>query len=154
MSKVFEDYFSEHQTDMVSIALEYVDDRADEIFIYGASEDGTSAFDVFYKINGQLVKKEEINKTLEPGELKFDDSDDRQSAMLNIGLDNLDGIEDKCREFGQPMPTEMRLHYDVKRRKSRTKCRYDHVFTDTLELLPGDVFDAWFQSVSKGEPAL
>lgn len=34
MSKVFENYFSELQADMVSICLEYVDDRAEKIYIY------------------------------------------------------------------------------------------------------------------------
>ena len=31
--KVFEDYFSELQSDMVSICLEYVDNEAEEIYI-------------------------------------------------------------------------------------------------------------------------
>ncbi len=31
MGKVFEDYFSELQTDMVEICLEYVEDRAEKI---------------------------------------------------------------------------------------------------------------------------
>ena len=34
MGKIFEDYFSEYQADMVSICLEYVDWRADAIYIY------------------------------------------------------------------------------------------------------------------------
>ncbi|HBO3036074.1 TPA: hypothetical protein L4R07_006248 [Pseudomonas aeruginosa] len=154
MGKVFEDYFSESQADMVSIALDYVDGRADEIFIYGAWEDGTSAFDVFYKINGNIVEKEKLNDALKAGESKYDTSEKRQSAMLNIGLDNLDSIEEKCGEFGREMPTEMRLHYDVRGNKLRAKYKYDRVFADDAELLPGNVFDAWFQSVSKGEPAL
>lgn len=36
MGKIFEDYFSEYQADMVSICLEYVDWRADAIYIYTA----------------------------------------------------------------------------------------------------------------------
>ncbi len=32
MGKIFEDYFSEYQADMVSICLEYVDWRADDIY--------------------------------------------------------------------------------------------------------------------------
>lgn len=34
MEKTFEDYFSEIQSDMVDICLEYVQDRADEVYIY------------------------------------------------------------------------------------------------------------------------
>ena len=38
MGKVFEDYFSELQTDMVEICLEYVEDRAEKIYIYSSFE--------------------------------------------------------------------------------------------------------------------
>ncbi|EQB36670.1 hypothetical protein M948_16695 [Virgibacillus sp. CM-4] len=34
MSKVFEDYFSELQADMVGICLEYVENEAEDIYIY------------------------------------------------------------------------------------------------------------------------
>ena len=34
MSKVFEDYFSELQADMVSIAVEYVENQAEQVFVY------------------------------------------------------------------------------------------------------------------------
>ncbi len=104
MNKPFEDYLSEHQADMISIALEYVDSRADEVFVHAASEEGTSSFDVFYKINGKIVRKEEINSAVNPGETKYDDSEERQDAMLDIGLDNIDAIEEKCLEFGVKPP--------------------------------------------------
>ncbi len=38
MSKTFEELFSEIQSDMVSICLEYVENRADKIFIYCSFE--------------------------------------------------------------------------------------------------------------------
>lgn len=36
--KVFEDYFTEIQSDMVSICLEYVKNKADKIYIYASFE--------------------------------------------------------------------------------------------------------------------
>ena len=39
MDKVFEDYFSELQADMVSICMEYVEKRAERIYIYCYFED-------------------------------------------------------------------------------------------------------------------
>ena len=39
MDKVFEDYFSELQADMVSICMEYVEKRAERIYIYCSFED-------------------------------------------------------------------------------------------------------------------
>ncbi|MFJ4156869.1 hypothetical protein ACIPZF_18990 [Pseudomonas sp. NPDC089752] len=149
MSKTFEDYLSEHQADMISIALEYIDNRADEVFAYAASEKGTSSFNAFYKINGQIVRKEEINSAVKPGDAKYDDSTERRSAMLDIGLDNIDAIEERCLEFGVETPTEMRLHYDVRSGKFRAELRYDHVFSDAPDLLPGNIFDAWFSNELK-----
>ena len=40
MEKMFEDYFSEIQADMVSICLEYVEKRAEKIYIYCSFENG------------------------------------------------------------------------------------------------------------------
>ncbi|WAB96312.1 hypothetical protein OSW16_17330 [Pseudomonas putida] len=154
MNKSFEDYLSEHQADMMRIALEYVDGRADEVFVHAASEEGISSFDVFYKINGQIVRKEEINSNIKPSETKYDDSEDRQDAMLDIGLDNIDAIEEKCLEFGVKAPTEMRLHYEVRSGKFRAQLRYDNVFTNTPDLLPGNLFDAWFSSELTGGSSL
>ena len=154
MNKTFEDYLSERQADMISIALEYVDSRADEVFVHAASEKGTSSFDVFYKINGQIVRKEQVNSAIKPGDTNYDDSDERQDAMLDVGLDNIDAIEEKCLEAGINAPTEMRLHYDVRSGKFSAKLRYDNVFTDTPDMLPGKVFDAWFSSELGGEPGI
>lgn len=47
MTKVFEDYFSELQADMVSICLEYVNNKADMIYIYASNEYGQFSTDVF-----------------------------------------------------------------------------------------------------------
>ena len=48
MGKIFEDYFSEYQADMVSICLEYVDWRADAIYIYCSYESNTIYGDCFF----------------------------------------------------------------------------------------------------------
>ncbi|EJR97462.1 hypothetical protein IKM_05122 [Bacillus mycoides] len=37
--KEFEDKFSELQADMVSICMEYVEDRADKVYIYASCEE-------------------------------------------------------------------------------------------------------------------
>ncbi|WP_449432741.1 hypothetical protein [Pseudomonas putida] len=152
MTKNFEDHLSEIQANMVSIAREYADHRADEIFIYAAHEDGTSAFDIFYKINGTILEKEKINNALKSGEKKYDTADERINAMLDIGLDNIDTLEEKCTEFDQEMPSEMLIHYSVKSNKMRAKLRYDRVFSGDTDLLPGNIFDSWAQSVTKGNP--
>ncbi len=52
MGKIFENHFSEIQTDMVDICLEYVEDRAEKIYIYCSFEGGVQSCNFFYKVNG------------------------------------------------------------------------------------------------------
>ena len=64
MNKVFEDYFSELQADMVSICLEYVFERANKIYIYCSYEEGLVSNDFFYNINGKIVERHKLNDAL------------------------------------------------------------------------------------------
>lgn len=60
MGKVFEDYFSEFQADMISICLEYVFDRVNKIYIYCSYEEGLISNDFFYNINGEIVERHKL----------------------------------------------------------------------------------------------
>ena len=61
MRKIFEDYFSEYQADMVSVCLEYVDHRADTVYIYCSREGHSIAGDFFFNISGKLLEKHQLN---------------------------------------------------------------------------------------------
>ena len=41
---------------MISLAMEYVQNQAEKVYIYCISEEALLSFDVFYKINGILTK--------------------------------------------------------------------------------------------------
>ena len=86
MSKVFEDYFSELQTDMVSICLEYVEKKADKIYIYCSFEEGVISSDFFYCINDKVVRKHKLNDavTMDSGKFRYDTSVARQKGVMNI----------------------------------------------------------------------
>jgi len=153
LSKVFEDYFSELQADMVAICLEYVESDAEDIYIYCSYESEMYAFDVFFKINGQYVFKHNLNdavnstSTTDKKALIYDTSEQRQEAVLDIGLENLEKIHEICKEYGKEMPTEMKLHYDVKLNSLKGKYRYDLVYSNDEELLPDNIFDFWFEEM-------
>lgn len=151
--KAFEDYFSELQTDMVAICLEYVDHKADEIFIYCSYEPKMYVFDFFYRVGGKVVHKHQLNEAANEMDSQqnpvYDVSKERQKAALRIGNENLQLIHKKCEEFSREMPTEMKLHYDVKQNSLKGKYRYDLVYSKDDELLPDDIFDEWFEEVEK-----
>ncbi len=151
MGKVFEDYFSELQADLVAVCLEYVDNKADDIYIYCSYEPKMYFFDFFYKINQIVVHKHQLNEVIKNCDgqpsVGYDVSRDRQKALLRIGNENLKLIHKKCEEFNKEMPTEMKLYYDVKRNSLKGKYRYDLVYSNDDELLPDDIFDLWFEEV-------
>ena len=46
----------EVQASMISLAMEYVQNQAEKVYIYCISEEALLSFDVFYKINGIFTK--------------------------------------------------------------------------------------------------
>ncbi|WP_085990928.1 DUF600 domain-containing protein [Oceanobacillus senegalensis] len=154
--KEFEDYFSELQADMVAICLEYVENEVEDIYIYCSYEPEMYVFDVFFKINNQFVFKHNLNDAVTSRskigkkELIYDTSEQRQEAVLDIGLENLEKIHEKCKEYEKEMPTEIKLHYNVKKNSLKGKYRYDLVYSNDEELLPDDIFNLWLDEVKNG----
>ncbi|ALC84303.1 hypothetical protein AM592_17475 [Bacillus gobiensis] len=138
---------------MVAVCLEYVDNKAEDIFIYCSYEPKMYAFDFFCKINGNIVHKHQLNEaTKELGSQHnqvYDVSRERQSAALKIGNQNLMFIHNKCEEFNKEMPTEMKLHYNVKQNSLKGQYKYDLIYSNDDELLPDDIFDLWFEEVKQ-----
>lgn len=59
--KVFEDYFTELQTDMIEICLEYVENKAEKIYVLCSCEQNVTSGSWFCKMNGQVVRKHKLN---------------------------------------------------------------------------------------------
>lgn len=150
MSKVFEDYFSEIQTDMVSICLEYVEDRAEKIYIYCSFEEGIVSSDYFYDIKGQIVERHKLNDTLSIGENNYDVSVERQSGVVKILNMDIKSILKLCKEYNRDMPTEMKLIYYIEENSLKAEYKYELVYSDDPVKTAGDVAMEWFEEISKG----
>lgn len=148
MTKIFEDFFSEYQADMVSICLEYVDDKADKIYIYCAKEENTIYCDFFYKISGEIVDRNCLND-LNNGNV-YNTSSDRQFTVLGILLEDMEKVSTVCSKYQQEIPTEIRLIYDVNSNQLQAQYNYDHVITGT-ELIPEHIFNQWFNQIKNEE---
>lgn len=146
MTKVFEDYFMDIQADMVSLCLEYSDSKAEKIYIYASNENNAMTFNFFLEVNNRLVTSNNVNSALPKEDGKIDDSIDRRRAVLKIGVEDLQRINSICEEYNQPVPTEMKLTYDVISNSLDAKYKYNKVYSNTNNS-SYDVFNEWFEEI-------
>lgn len=139
---IFEDQLMEIQSDMISLSLEYVENKAEIVYIYVVLEDGLVSFDVFYKIGGFISEKSDVNKYLSE---KINDSDDIQFSLLEYGIEDAEKIEVLFEENSKEVPTEIRLVYDVKNNSLKSNYIYDAMYEKNEDLSVSDVFEAWIQ---------
>ena len=139
---IFEDQLMEIQSDMISLSLEYVENKAEIVYIYVVLEDGLVSFDVFYKIGGFISEKSHVNEYLSE---KINDSDDIQFSLLEYGIEDAEKIEVLFKENSKEVPTEIRLVYDVKNNSLKSNYIYDAMYEKNEDLSVSDVFEAWIQ---------
>lgn len=140
MGKVFEDDLIKIQADMVSICLEYVENRAEKIYIYCYNENGCIYGNCFFKVDGNILEKHNLNKE------EYNISFRRQDLVLDILVDDIEKMEKLCKEYHKPIPTEMRLIYDVKQNKLIASYRYDRLLKkDKYDVSWDDLFNEWVE---------
>ena len=139
---IFENQLMEIQSDMISLSLEYVENKAEIVYIYVVLEDGLVSFDVFYKIGGFISEKSDVNEYLSE---KINDSDDIQFSLLEYGIEVAQKIEVLFEENSKEVPTEIRLVFDVKNNSLKSNYRYDAMYEKNEDLSVSDVFEAWIQ---------
>ena len=139
---IFENQLMEIQSDMISLSLEYVENKAEIVYIYVVLEDGLVSFDVFYKIGGFISEKSDVNEYLSE---KINDSDDIQFSLLEYGIEDAEKIEGLFKENSKEVPTEIRLVYDVKNNSLKSNYIYDAMYEKNEDLSVSDVFEAWIQ---------
>jgi hypothetical protein len=145
--KEFEDRFSELQADMISICMEYVEDRANKVYVYASSEEGVISSSFFYLINDKYVEPHKLNDALENGDERYDVSPQRGFMVLDIINENIEKIKELCGEYEREMPTEMKLIYDVKSGGFKADLKYDLVYTHDDIKTADDIADEWFEEV-------
>ncbi|WP_332651332.1 immunity protein YezG family protein [Lysinibacillus sp. 54212] len=145
--KEFEDRFSELQADMISICMEYVEDRADKVYVYASREEGVTSSSFFYLINNKYVERHKLNDALENGDKRYDVSTERQFMVLDIINDNVDKIEELCKLYEKNMPTELKLIYDVKSGNFKAEYKYELVYTHDEIKTARYIANEWFEEI-------
>ena len=144
----FEDKFMEVQVSMISLALEYVQNQAEKVYIYCISEEALLSFDVFYKINGIVTKMHAVNEIINK---KVDTSKNMMLAVQRFGLEDIQKMLDVCQEYNREHPTEMWLIYDVQKNSLDSRYSYEGRYDKDEELIPRLEFEKWFEEVKEQE---
>lgn len=145
MGKVFEDAFTELQADIISICREYVEDRAEKIFICCSAEGNLLSNGFFYQINGKVLHRHKLNDA-GTGEW-YDVSSERQGMVLRIMMEDVEAMIKLCKEYQREMPTQIKMVYDVATNRVSGNYRYDLVYSNDPLLHPNDIVEEWYQSV-------
>ncbi|MDT3763916.1 immunity protein YezG family protein [Priestia filamentosa] len=145
--KEFEDKFSELQGDMISICMEFVEDRADKVYVYVSCEKGVISSSFFYSINNTYVEAHKVNDALKDGDQTIDVSPKRGFMVLDIINSNIRKIRELCKEYERDMPTEMKMIYDVKSGGVQAEYNYDLVHTIDDVKTSSAFADEWFEEI-------
>ena len=148
--KQFEDLYSEIQTDMIDICMEYVEDKAEKIFLYCSCEDNMIEGNVFYKINGKVVMKHKLNEAV-MGNQMYDVSISRQKEVIEAINDDIKKLMEVCKEYNQEMPTQIKIIYDIKKNSLNAQAGYKLYFSKSRKKTANDAFEKWFKEICKAE---
>ncbi|MYL60101.1 immunity protein YezG family protein [Virgibacillus halodenitrificans] len=147
----FEDRFSELQADMISICMEYIEDRADKIYVYASCEESIISSKFFYLINNKYVKPHKVNDAVANGDERYNVSSERQFMVLDILNEDIEKIKELCLDNEKDMPTEMKLVYDVKSGKFKAEYKYDLVYTNHETKTARQIADEWFDELQNNK---
>lgn len=147
MAKTFEDLFMEMQADMVFACKDYVKGAADKIYIIISSEGRMISNDYFYEISGRIIKRHKLNE-ISP---LYDVSPDNQEKYNMILIEDTLELKKLCKEHQRPMPTEIKMIYDVKKNSLDVKYKYDNQWLNHKTKTPNDIANEWFEEVKNSK---
>jgi len=145
MDSTFEKLITDVQIDMVEICLEYVNEQADCVYIYCSFEDNALTNNFFFRIKNKLFKKHKLNDL--NGNIQFNTSIEYQRAAIKSINQDIEEINNLCKQYNKPMPTEMKIIYDVKKKDFSVDYRYDKIYTNTSDKSAMMICDEWFDSL-------
>ncbi len=137
---------TEIQSDMVSICLEYVKNKADKIYIYASFEPNVVTSNYFYNIGGNILKKHNLNNA--NNGFNYDVSIERQRDCLQILIDDIKQLIEVCKKYSRPMPTEIKMVYDVNTKQFNADYKYNLVYSNHKTKTADDIVNDWYYEVS------
>lgn len=136
MNKVFEDEFMDLQAGLISLCLEVTEKKVNKVYVYCSNEKKSKMFNAFFDVNGEIKT---LNQLGVPNKLAF--------QFLKIGTEDLEKVDVICKKYNMPIPTEMKLYYDVTSGKYDAKYKYEEVCSAQTGKNAGEVFLEWISEI-------
>ena len=136
MSKVFEDEFMDVQAGLISLCLEVTERKVDKIYAYCCNEKKRKMFNAFFIVNGKVKELHELGV-----------QDQLAFQFLKLGTKDLTKVDAICQEHNMPIPTEMKLYYDVTTGKFNADYKYEEVCSARTGKNPAEVFMEWIEEI-------
>ena len=141
MEKVFEDEFMDLQTALISLCLEVTEEKVNKVYVYCSNEKKSKMFNAFFDVNGEVKTLYQLGV---PNELAF--------QFLKLGTEDLEKVDAICIKHNMPIPTEMKLYYDVTSGnlligKYDAEYKYEEVCSAKTGKNAGEVFSEWISQI-------
>ena len=98
---------------------------------------------MFFVINGKLLQRHKITQELPECDIEL------QEQVDEVIMEDLYKLNDVCTQFNQPMPTEIKMVYDVKNNSLSANYQYDLIIQASDTLVPQLVEEAWFEEIKQ-----
>lgn len=136
MNKTFEDEFMDLQAGLISLCLEVTEKKVNKVYAYCSNEKKSKMFNAFFDVNGEIKT---LNQLGVPNKLAF--------QFLKLGTEDLEKVNVICKKYNMPIPTEMKLYYDVTSGKYDAKYKYEEVCSAQTGKNAGEVFLEWVSEI-------
>ena len=136
MNKTFEDEFMDLQAGLISLCLEVTEKKVNKVYAYCSNEKKSKMFNAFFDVNGEIKT---LNQLGVPNKLAF--------QFLKLGTEDLEKVDVICKKYNMPIPTEMKLYYDVTSGKYDAKYKYEEVCSAHTGKNAGEVFLEWVSEI-------
>ena len=138
MSKAFEDEFMDLQSGLISLCIEVAEQKISKVYAYCSNEKKSKMFNAFFEVDGEIKTLHQLGV---PNNLAF--------QFLKIGTEDMEKVDAICAKYNMPVPTEMKLYYDVESGKFDAKYKYEEVCSAKTGKDSGEVFLEWISEIKE-----
>lgn len=136
MKRVFEDEYMDLHAEIISLCLDALEEEqgVDVVYAYCSIEGAIYTFNAFFTRKGKAYTLDDIN-------LPFDALSDILGEGAQIGIE----IGALCKEFGRPVPTEIKMIYEVGQESLAVDYKYEPQETESRFV--HDIFLDWVKAI-------